>query len=86
MQQMRRCCCNQEDQIELPIIDYVVQNKFEFEEKKTEDFCELKHKIICEFYNIIKSLECGKQPDLELILQEISLIYMNDERNTVFFK
>lgn len=39
---------------------------------------ELKQKVICEFQQIIDQLECGIQPDLELLLQEISLIYIHD--------
>lgn len=35
---------------------------------------ELKDKVICEFFKIIKQLECGIQPDLEFLLEEISLI------------
>lgn len=39
---------------------------------------ELKNKIICDFQNVVKQLECGIQPDIELILEEISLIYINN--------
>lgn len=35
---------------------------------------ELKEKIICEYSRIIHQLECGIQPDLEFLLEEISLI------------
>ena len=35
---------------------------------------ELKDKVICEFLEIIKQLECGIQPNLEFLLEEISLI------------
>lgn len=38
------------------------------------DVSELKNKIICEYLEIIKQLECGIQPDLEFLLEEISLI------------
>ena len=41
--------------------------------------CELKNKVIREFQDILKQLQCGIQPDLEFILQEISLIYIYDE-------
>lgn len=37
--------------------------------------CELKQKIICDFQNILKKLECGIQPDLEFLLEEISVVY-----------
>lgn len=35
---------------------------------------ELKEKVICEYFKIINQLECGTQPDLEFLLEEISLI------------
>ena len=37
--------------------------------------CELKRKIICDFYDILKKLQCGIQPDLEFLLEEISVVY-----------
>lgn len=36
--------------------------------------CELKEKVICDYDQILQDLECGKHPELEFILQEISLI------------
>ena len=41
------------------------------------DLVRLQNKIICDFINIVKQLECGIQPDIEIILEEISLIFMN---------
>ena len=38
------------------------------------DINELKRKVICEYIGIIDKLECGTQPDLEFLLEEISLI------------
>ena len=38
------------------------------------DLQELKNKIICEYLKIIDSLECGTKPDLEFLLEEISLV------------
>lgn len=38
------------------------------------DIQELKNKVICEYDKIIYQLECGIQPDLEFLLQELSLI------------
>ena len=38
------------------------------------DIQELKDKVICEYERIIHQLECGIQPDLEFLLEEISLI------------
>ena len=37
----------------------------------------LQNKIICDFQKVIKQLECGIQPDIETILEGISLIFMN---------
>ncbi len=42
-----------------------------------EDWCRLKSKIIFDFQDIVKKLECGIQPDIELLLEEISILYMN---------
>lgn len=42
-----------------------------------KDWCKLKNKIIYDFQKVVKQLECGIQPDIELILEEISLIFMN---------
>lgn len=36
----------------------------------------LKNKVICDFQKIIKQLRCGIQPDIEIILEEISLIFI----------
>lgn len=41
-----------------------------------EDWCRLKNKIIFDFQDVVKKLECGIQPDIELLLEEISLMYM----------
>lgn len=38
------------------------------------DIQELKEKVICEYNKIIHQLECGIQPDIEFLLEEISLI------------
>ena len=86
---MKKCGCNPiPEQFEFPIIDDNI-NKYKFDFGTIsgfKDLCQLKYKIICDFQDIIKSLECGIQPDLELLLQEISLIYINDERRIVFYK
>lgn len=41
------------------------------------DWCRLQNKVICDFKDVIKQLECGIQPDIETILEEISLLFMN---------
>lgn len=41
------------------------------------DWCNLQSKVICDIQKVIKQLECGIQPDIEIILEEISLIFMN---------
>lgn len=45
--------------------------------RPTTPICDLKRKVISDVYRLLKQLECGVQPDLELILQEISLIEIN---------
>lgn len=42
-----------------------------------KDFDTLQRKIVCDFKKVIKQLECGIQPDIEIILEEISLLFMN---------
>jgi len=39
----------------------------------------LKDKIICEYKLIISKLEQGQRPDLEFLLEEISLVDVNTE-------
>lgn len=40
----------------------------------SNNLSELKNKIICEYLKIIDKLECGIHPDLEFLLEEISLV------------
>ena len=42
--------------------------------KANDDYCRLKEKIIFEYIKVIDDLECGIKPDLEFLLEEISLI------------
>lgn len=42
------------------------------------DWGKLQTKVICDFKDVIKQLECGIQPDIEIILEEISLLFMNN--------
>ena len=53
---------------------------------KIKDICALKCKIVEDYKHILAQLECGIQPDLEFILEEISLVYIYEEWNLVFFK
>lgn len=48
---------------------------------KIDNYCCLIKKIIQEYLDIINKLECGIQPDLENLLQEISLIEIKDNKN-----
>ena len=50
------------------------QPKIHLEIFEDFDLQELKDKVICEYERIIHQLECGIQPDLEFLLEEISLI------------
>lgn len=77
---MRNCGCNPiQEPFEFPIIDSPSNDCISFENNNIEDLYELKCKVICEFYEILNKLECGIQPDLEFLLQEISLIYILNE-------
>lgn len=53
---------------------------------KTDNSCCLAEKIIQEYSDIINKLECGIQPDLENLLQEISLMEINNNKNFGFTK
>lgn len=55
-------------------IDFVLPNS------KDKSKC-LMEKIIQDYFDIINKLECGIQPDLENILEEISLIEMKNNWN-----
>lgn len=45
--------------------------------------CELKEKAICNYTDILDQLDCGIQPDLEFLLEEISLIDIESYRNSI---
>lgn len=78
---MRGCGCNPIPvPYEFPINDSISSNIgsdviFESIDLNQGTICELKQKIICDFYNILRKLECGIQPDLEFLLEEISVVY-----------
>lgn len=42
------------------------------------DLQELKNKIIEEYFTILDKLECGIHPDLEFLLEEISLVEIRE--------
>ena len=79
---MKQCCCkNEPEQIEFPIEDCFKNQEIYIDDyyPDVKNLCELKQKIILDFLNIVNKLECGIQPDLEFLLQEISLIYIYNE-------
>lgn len=81
---MKQCGCNPiQEPYEFPILTNSENNSpniyIEDYYSNINSLCELKKKIICDFYSIINKLECGIQPDLEFLLQEISLVYIYDE-------
>lgn len=81
---MRRCGCKTivQEPFEFPITDNSSNSLDIYIEDYYPDInnlCDLKQKIICDFRAIINKLECGIQPDLEFLLQEISLVYIYDE-------
>lgn len=73
-----KCHCNPKiEPFEFQISDN--SNKFIFKELPEifpikYNICEMKTKIIQEYLQIINKLECGIQENLELLLEEISLI------------
>lgn len=88
---MTRCGCNPiPEPFEFKIQDSVRLNNLNG--YSTELFSqqnnlqELKDKIIYEYLKVIDNLECGIQPDLENILEEISLIYINDNEPIQYYR
>jgi len=81
LSKLKTCGCPQQPNIdEEEKIEYITLHnniKVEFPEREIK-MCELKCKVIKELFDILDSLKCGIQPDLELLLEEISLIYIND--------
>lgn len=60
---------------EFPIPDsIVIYPKLNIPKINLNELQSLKDKIICEYYEILRQLECGIQPDIENLLEEISLI------------
>lgn len=91
---MNNCGCNPiQEKFEFPIIDIenisTITNSSSLIDDynpscSNNDICELKKKIVLEFKKILKQLECGIQPDLEFLLQEMSLVYISNDR--ILFK
>ena len=92
---MKNCgCIPVQDKFEFPIIDPTnIINPSNDSNSLIEDYtppcqndslCDLKNKIIKDFRKILTQLECGIQPDLEFLLQEISLAYISND--TILFK
>ena len=79
MWKVNNCGCKsfEQEPLEYEILDSL---KYEIPKllSKEIDTEELKRKIICEYLGIINNLECGSKPDLEFILEEISLVDIND--------
>lgn len=69
--------------IEFKIYDKpIIVSRTDFHLPNTIDKNEcLREKIIQDYFDIISKLECGIQPELENILEEISLIEMNSNWN-----
>ena len=79
---MKHCCCkNEPEQIEFPIDSCFKDWEIYIDDyyPNIKNLCELKQKIILDFLNIVNKLECGIQPDLEFLLQEISIVYIKNE-------
>lgn len=64
--------------VDKPINSMVVDFELPYKTDRTDCLIE---KIIQDYYKIIDNLECGIQPDLENILEEISLIDIKTIKN-----
>lgn len=75
-----RCGCNQisNSPIEFPIDNVPINTilNLTLPSENSCDYLKLKQKIIKDYYCIIGKLECGHISDLEILLEEISLIDM----------
>lgn len=78
---MIQCCNPKQESFEFPIKDKNVKSPIYIQDyfPKIKDVCALKCKIIEDYKHILAQLECGIQPDLEFILEEISLVYIYEE-------
>lgn len=79
---MKDCRCNPiQEPFEFPIIDKNDDLDIHIEDyfPNQSNLCELKEKIIYDFCAIISKLNCGIQPNLEFLLEEISMVYIYDE-------
>lgn len=76
---MTRCGCNPvPEPFEFRIQNNKYSNNIKFSPielfPQEDNLQELKDKIIYEYLKIIDNLECGIHPDLEFLLEEISLV------------
>ena len=73
---MIKCnCIPNSEQFEFEIPEEKNQISISFNVQDNSNIDKLKRKIICEYLEIINKLKCGIQPDLEFLLEEISLIW-----------
>lgn len=81
MQRVKLCCCNHSisSPVELPIESDNQEVLIGGNCIDASNLDELKEKIIQDFLTIVNKLECGIQPDLEFLLQEISIVYIKNE-------
>ena len=68
------------EKFEFEIVDPIISNVFPEDNNSYFNLDELKEKTICNYLHILDQLECGIQPDLEMLLEEISLINIYGER------
>lgn len=72
---MMKCNCipnSEQFEFEIPEENQIY---ISFNVQDNSNIDKLKRKIICEYLEIINKLKCGIQPDLEFLLEEISLIW-----------
>lgn len=59
------------------------QNLFTEQTLTTTTSNKIKNRIVSEFFDVVNKLECGIQPDLEFLLQDISKINISEDYNGV---
>lgn len=82
---MIKCCPPIIEQIEFdinPDLLIPINNSTIILPTQEVNLCELKRKIICDYYKILSDLRKGKSPDLTFLIDEISSVTISDEINS----
>lgn len=76
----RRCCIPINSDFEFPIDNNILTINDKLRINLNEDYTDiekLKEKIICDFQKILTELNKGKNPDINTLLEEISVVELD---------